>query len=424
MPTAQLARGCAIDGLAEQLAAAGVLGDSHEPLVLTFPRSGAIHPSALTFLCAWGRRQRRLGRHILFRGDQAALGHLTHLGLYDLLGLAYQAEARAATTNPLVPLRLISNEQDMVPAAAAVEALVTEHFENAPDFLPALRWVIQESLDNVLRHADATEPGAIYAEYAPRQHRLDVAICDLGQGIYASLGATAYLYSHGHAITQAVRRGVTRSEDIGQGNGLAGLLEIVKRNGSGLQLWTGNAVYRVVNGEERGFTTIPALPGTGIAFSLDTRVPVDLQDTWIASRSPGAVIGASRQGSSGHEPIAATPARAVSTGEAGRTVDVASECASTGMRGPAQRLRERLRVMLDENAAPIVLDFGGVRSATSSFLDELLGRLALELGPEQFARRVRIVRISDLVERMADVVMRQRTSGTSTTRTTPEGGGR
>src|SRR4051794_9007334 len=123
----------------------------------------------------------------------------------SILGWSF-GKIRPLPTITVVPLRLISDEHDTISAAAEIGRLVEQHFDNAASFLPALRWAVNEILDNVLRHADATEPGAVYCEYFPREHRLDVAICDVGRGIFASLGATAYLYSHGHAITQAVRR--------------------------------------------------------------------------------------------------------------------------------------------------------------------------------------------------------------------------
>ena len=47
-------------------------------------------------------------------------------------------------------------------------------------------------------------------------------------------------------------------------------------------------------------------------------------------------------------------------------------------------------------------------SATNSFLDELLSRLVLELGTEQFERRVRLIGMSELVAGMARSVMHQR----------------
>jgi hypothetical protein len=56
----------------------------------------------------------------------------------------------------------------------------------------------------------------------------------------------------------------------------------------------------------------------------------------------------------------------------------------------------------------LVLDFAGVPVAASSFMDELLGRLAAELGEHEFQRRVEIVNMAPLVARIANVVVEQR----------------
>jgi hypothetical protein len=83
------------------------------------------------------------------------------------------------------------------------------------------------------------------------------------------------------------------------------------------------------------------------------------------------------------------------------------------MRGPAQRLRERISQELLEYSAPLTLDFSAVKDATSSFLDELLGRLAREMGSDAFHKRLVIVGMSELIERMANVVIQQRLEGLS-----------
>jgi hypothetical protein len=302
---------------------------------------------------------------------------------------------------------------------------VVRHFDEGEVFVGAVDWATNEVLGNILQHAEAHEPGAVYAEFAPREHRIEVAICDLGRGILASLSERIFLRSHGQAISEALRRGVTRSDDIGQGNGLAGIREIVKQNGGSLRVWTGNTVLRLDSGGEH-FTMIPALPGTGVALSLDTRRPVDLKETWIAERVEGWLDETS--------PAEATPSMmlrepgAVSRsdleeGAAERRFDVAAACESTGIRNPAKRLREKILIQLARGAGPVILDFSGVHQAASSFLDELLGRLAAELGRQAFADRLRVRGMSDVIQRMTNVVIAQRTA-TGPGPIPPEGGAR
>ena len=102
----------------------------------------------------------------------------------------------------------------------------------------------------------------------------------------------------------------------------------------------------------------------------------------------------------------------VAVAEAERIIDhgirIATQCSNTGTRPPAERLRRKILTLLPDLDGPLVLDFTGVRSASSSFLDELLGRLAKHLGREEFHRRVRVIGMEPLVKQMADVVVGQR----------------
>ena len=87
---------------------------------------------------------------------------------------------------------------------------------------------------------------------------------------------------------------------------------------------------------------------------------------------------------------------------------VRDECVHTGSRQAAKSLRRKILAILPDMDTPLVLDFDGVENASSSFLDELLGRLADELGPETFAEEIRIVNAPELVVDMANVVIHQR----------------
>jgi hypothetical protein len=193
-------------------------------------------------------------------------------------------------------------------------------------------------------------------------------------------------------------------------------LEIVRKNGGDLQIWTGDALYRVVRGDIKGFVQMPTVPGTGVAFSLDTRVPVDLRDTWIAALGaaflPAQAVDTANSLDS-VTPVGAGATDASSESARVRIIAIARECDSTVMRGPAQRLRERISQELLEYSAPLTLDFSAVKDATSSFLDELLGRLAREMGSDAFHKRLVIVGMSELIERMANVVIQQRLEGLS-----------
>jgi hypothetical protein len=57
---------------------------------------------------------------------------------------------------------------------------------------------------------------------------------------------------------------------------------------------------------------------------------------------------------------------------------------------------------------PLVPDFPGIESASSSFLDEPLARLAADLGSTAFRRQVQITGVPKHLVDMANVVIAQR----------------
>jgi hypothetical protein len=279
----------------------------------------------------------------------------------------------------------------------AICAIALAAVDNATAFIPALEWLANEILGNILTHAAAETPGVVCAQYRPKQQRFDIGICDMGRGLLGSLQPTfPEVRSYGQAIDRAIERGVTRDPSIGQGNGMAGSYEIVRLNGGTYQIWTGDVVFELNKGRRKPqFQPMPAVFGTGVMFSLDTSKPVDLASTWIASATGAECLFLNTQ----------TEAASDSG------LNVAAECLHTGGRAPAKLLRRKIQGLLPAmDGEPLILDFSGVKSAASSFLDELLGRLADEdpLGQAIFDGPVRIQGMSPTVQAMANVVVAQR----------------
>lgn len=376
------------------LAEEGVLsGEPAGEVRLRAARGCFVTCAAMTFLCAWGLRYRERGGTITADGDDSLLSYLARMDLFTHLDIPFEEDFdRRNPEGRFMPLRLIAGDEDVFETTNSVLELVLRQFEDGQAFVPALEWAVNEATDNILRHAEAPAPGVVCAQYVPKAHRLDVAICDAGRGITASLeGVLEPWEGPGDAVKQALQRGVTRDPEIGQGNGLAGALEIAKTNSGAFHLWTDDIVFSTTNGEDGRFAKLPPLPGTGVAFALDTRRPVDLSDTFIGA--PAC-------------PYIDAEAMRLETSDDG--IKVAEDCVSTGTRGSARRLRRKIASVLPEMDESLVLNFEGVERASSSFLDELLGRLAAEFGTDAFEQRVRLVNMPEQVVDMANVVIEQR----------------
>ena len=93
------------------------------------------------------------------------------------------------------------------------------------DVIAGLEWSINEITDNVLNHAECSEGGIAQGRHFTRNVAFVVA--DAGRGVLASLReGHPELRTDDQAIGEAMKAGVTRNPDAGQGNGIAGAMRI------------------------------------------------------------------------------------------------------------------------------------------------------------------------------------------------------
>ena len=382
----------------EAWAGADVMGLTGETYRIHIPRGCFASCSGIAVMAAWGQDMRRRGHEVEFYGDDTTLRYLARMDLFKLLEFPYRENFERHTEGGrFIPLHKVENTKECVKVINRIGDVVLHHFDNAREFFPAMEWAVNEVMDNIAIHSETPVPGVACAQFFPEKGRVEIGICDMGRGIKASLSERYELLSHGHAITKALERGVTRNPEVGQGNGLAGTLQIAKANEGTFHIWSGNACFKMSQGREPNFTIIPEISGTGIWLSLDTTKPVNLRtDTFI---------GASQFGDNESTYIYSESER-VTTGDG---LVVADECFHTGSRPPAKDLRRKILSLLpDVDRQPVLLNFAGVKSASSSFLDELLGRLVLELGVPIFKSKVTVINMSEHIKQMANVVIKQR----------------
>ncbi|MBZ9727944.1 STAS-like domain-containing protein [Mesorhizobium sp. CO1-1-11] len=334
------------------------------------------------------------GCSISIAGPQIKIDHLIRLGLYHHLGLDTppMPDARPAAGR-YIPLQMISGGPEVLSVTNAICDLMLRRYDGARAFVPAVEWMTYEIADNIVLHAQAQSPGIVCAQYYEAGGRLEISVVDLGRGLKASLSETRTVADDTAALKLAVTRGVTRSSHVGQGNGLAGTLEIARANGGTLELCSGAVMLQQI-ADKQAFATVPRMPGTGIVLELDTRRPVELRQTEIA-------------GGGGWRDWNYLIAEGERLAERGG-LRVLDECPHVAGRPPAQALRRKIEALLPDLEQPMVLDFDGITMASSSFLDELLGRLVEAHGPEVLGTRIQLKNVQPLIQRLAENVIGQR----------------
>lgn len=390
----ELSGECTRETLATRLAAIDWEDNYDQRVVFLLKDNPFLKTSCVAALVAWGIRYIAEGGSITFTGDESIMDYLSRMDVFARLNFKYrEVFNRHNERGRFLPVFTVEDENSVAYATESICELVLQRFDNAREFLPAMEWCVSEVIDNVRVHSESTTPGVVCAQYYPAVHKLDIAIVDQGRGIRASLSERLELANHGEAIERAMERGMTRNPNIGQGNGLAGTLEIVAENGGTLEVWTGDATFsHNQNGNEYTNECIP-MGGTGVYIRLDTHRPVDLANTFIGD--PGWTY----------------ITYVASIAEESGGIKIADECRHTLGRETARPLRRKIEAMLPEMDEPLKLDFSGIRIATSSYLDELLGRLANSMGADSFRRKIQLVNAKPGLIDMANVVIAQRLSG-------------
>ncbi len=257
----------------------------------------------------------------------------------------------------------------------------------------AFEWIANELGGNVLVHAETTH-GWMQATVYPEHQRLNLVVCDGGIGIPRSMRKTFEGVSDLEALELAVRGQVTSKPEFGQGNGLAGSIAIVLFGSGQLSLTSSKARLVILEGKvqpKRRF--FPAFPGTMIDIQIITDREVSLQQAlW------------------GHEPVSYFETH-FEDDKGNLELNLREFATSFGNRVTGQRIRTMVENMLLNYAdSSVTVDFTDISVISSSFADELFGKLAVTLGLLQFGRRIKIAKANPLCYSIIERIVEQRIS--------------
>lgn len=231
----------------------------------------------------------------------------------------------------------------------------------------SLEWCLNETMDNVLQHSN-TGMGYVMAQLHKNFKRFSVCVFDAGVGIYNSFKHSKYTpRSPLDAITLAMMEKVTRDEKVGQGNGLWGLTNIINEAKGSLYISSGGAVYSKNNKGtktiETGHFNLGKQYGTTlIDFQLDYSNKINVAKA-LGGHMPTDLWLENLENDSGEIEI-----------------HVAEQSGGTGTRKSAEKLRNLVLNILFQDRKKVVLNFSGINLISSSFADELIGKIINQYG--------------------------------------------
>jgi STAS-like domain of unknown function (DUF4325) len=249
-------------------------------------------------------------------------------------------------------------------------------------------------MDNVLQHSKSSQ-GYIMGQIHKTTRHIALCIFDPGQGIYNSLKDTRYTPRNPvDAITLAIKEGVTRDKKIGQGNGMWGLHNIVKANSGRLAITSNGACYKLLENDIKTYGRLPYLSRdegfTTIDFQIDFDKGISITEA----------LG-------GHTPVSLR-LESFENDRGNMLYKLSEKSSGTGTRQSGERLRNEIINLYSETGKVIEIDFSEISVVSSSFADELVGKLVAEFGFAGFNQVFRLKNTNSIVQPIIDRSVFQR----------------
>lgn len=394
------------------------IGDLHRPLaglhqmvqdagyqdiVLDFSACTAAYPEPMLALCAQAMKLRTAHIDIeLILPTDAKLSRLfTNANWAHYL----DPHAHAPSTfrgHTQIPATRFTNSNEQ---GHAVNRIVNAILGAIPDIersdFAALEWSINEVTDNVLVHSQSSIGGLVQVSTFQRNRkRVEYIVADAGVGIPATLReGHPELTSDADALDKAIREGVTRDKTIGQGNGLFGSYQICSHS---------RGVFRV----ESGYAKLSFTESDGLHISSE-RVPYEgtLVVAQIDFSVPHLLQEALKIGGRVHAPVDFVEMHYEQDGSPNLLFMMRDESKTFGSRIAGTPVRNRLTNLLRMcSGQRIQVDFSDVALVSSSFADEVFGKLFVELGPITFMQRIEFRNVPTTVRQLIDKAIAQRLS--------------
>lgn len=268
-----------------------------------------------------------------------------------------------------------------------------------PGFLDSLTWSLNEVMDNVLQHSGKGY-GFVMGQIHHQKKHIAFCVGDNGQGIYNSLKSSVHRPSTPiEALRIAVQESVTRDKTVGQGNGMYGLHQIVKFNKGRLTIVSNTALYKLENNIVTILTTLPTISedngGTTVDFQLDFENKVSIEEALIFNGKP-------------HINYVNYYLENLENEEGDLVYFLKQWRDGVGTRPSGKKLRLEILNNYLETKRRIVIDFADLNVISSSFADELLGKLVIEFGFFGFNNLVKLKNMNSLIQQIVQRSVAQR----------------
>jgi hypothetical protein len=376
--------------------------DGYDTIIIDFSIVKNAYPNGMIPLIANIDRQKRTGRkiRIIFPSDPDTkrLFQTTNWAFH--LDPETNKEENTTHNRHLASKRFHdANEQQNLVNEFIDVAMMNLQLDRS--VIAGLEWSINEITDNVLNHSRSADGGIAQVSTFVSGNTVSFAVADSGLGIYQTLkNAIPTLSSDIEAIGEAVKAGVTRDPQMGQGNGLAGALRISTMSGGSFAITSGVGHINYFNGETRRYSRRFREVFQGTLVCAD--IKIDSKEFSISE-----ALGFDTSAYQG--PVDYIELNYMNDACDRAMFTVKNESTGFGNRPAGRQLRTKvINILNAEPTCPIYVDWTGIPLISSSFADEFMGKLFLEIGAMNFTARVKNTGMEKLIRDLLDRAISQR----------------
>ncbi|MBS1662553.1 MAG: DUF4325 domain-containing protein [Bacteroidetes bacterium] len=311
----------------------------------------------------------------------------------------YYLQSESAHDRHLVA-RQFTDYKDIPGITNDVMDVVMRSMPIPADIIPALEWSVNEVCDNVINHSESEVGGFVEVVTYPTQELISFTVADAGRGILSSLKeAIPTLRTDSQAIGEAIKAGVTRNKEAGQGNGLAGTLRIATMTGGSMDIVSGAGRFysSITNSNTIKWKKNQSLSGTSVSGHIKMNKSFQIGEA-LNFKGTGPYV-----------PLSIVDLKYEMPDSDCLSIKMKEETTGFGTRHAGRQMRFKLLNLINSKPNhPVYVDWEGVPVISSSFADELMGKLFLELGPLRFGALIRQRNMEPLVYQLLDKAIMQR----------------
>lgn len=374
----------------------------YDDIIIDMSDCTSAFQNAMLSVCAQVLAYRESGKDFLLKlPEKKRLRNLFINSNWAYLIDPYRCEQSSFSGHSTIPATQYKNTEQQ---QNAVNRIVNVILGAIPDMqrsdFAAFEWSVNELTDNVLVHSNSPIGGLVQVSVFQRSRkRVQFAVADAGIGIPNSLkDGHPEIHSDIKALDMAIREGITRDKNLGQGNGLFGSYQICSRSNGELGVHSGRAVLQT-KGTELSISdeNIP-YDGTFVVATIDFSEPDLLADALqFKGRKyiPVDYVETTYEGIEDNKII----------------FKLIEEADSFGSRISGKPVRTKLSNLFQ--MAPeckVYIDFEGIPIISSSFADEAFAKLFLEAGAVEFMQKFEFVNAMETVTQLINRAISQRVS--------------